>query len=171
MSTVNLYPVIIWADYLRLFDQDCVPSVATLAISAVAAAEAAATDDAGRPACCCCCAAAGEAAEWAAGDVGVMGPADMVIMASAAHCLEHTWAAALSSRACAAATSACSALPREVAVLKESCENAHSWLTKYRILFISNCTLIEGPNRTFIVMSTKCGCRPPLPDSCLVITG
>ena len=123
-----MYCVLFSALYLRLFDQDCVPSVATLAISAVAAAEAAATDDVGRPACCCCAAEAaeGEATEWAAGDVGVMGPADMVIMASAAHCLEHTWAAALSSRACAAATSACSALPREVAVLDERCNVVHS---------------------------------------------
>ena len=87
---------------------------ANLAISAVAAADAAATD-VGWAGCCAAMAAEAAAAVGATGEVAV----DMVIMASAAYCLEHTCAAALSSRACAAATSACSALPREVAVLQK----------------------------------------------------
>ena len=79
------------------------------AISAAAAAEAAATEVGWAG----CAAMAAAEAVVATGEATV----DMVIMASAAYCFEHTWAAALSSRECAAATSACSALPREVAVL------------------------------------------------------
>ena len=81
------------------------------AISAAAAADAAATE-LGWAGCCPAAMAAAEAVA-ATGEATV----DMVIMASAAYCFEHTCAAALSSRECAAATSACSALPREVAVL------------------------------------------------------